>query len=110
MGEHLQNTELKIPHYVATALKRLESGRVLVRQASATEEAIDRGDGHLFFTHPDGRPFPTVSGLFCIAHGLVTPVGDALFPEDSQTYRLSNPSATSQTASAGASTSSQSVP
>ena len=80
--------DLKIPHYVKLALGKLRS-RTLVCQVSGTEEALTRGDGHLFFTHPDGRPFPTASAVFSIRNGLVSPVGDGLFEADSQSYRLS---------------------
>lgn len=80
--------ELQVPHYVRKALGRLENGRLLIRQASQTEEAETLGDGHLYFTHPDGKAFPTASGAFCIKNGLVEPIGDALFADDSQTYRV----------------------
>lgn len=80
--------ELKVPHYVKKALGKLRS-RTLICQASATEEAISKGDGHLFFTHPDGRPFPTASAVFSIRNGLVAPLGDGLFDTGSQSYRLS---------------------
>jgi len=85
----MQQQELRVPHYVERALTRLRSGKVLVRQCSSSEEAIEKGDGHLFFTHPDGRPIGTATGNFLIKNRLVEPVGDALFAEDSQSYRLS---------------------
>lgn len=81
--------EEKIPHYVKRALARLHGGLVLVRQCSATDEAIQKGDGHVYFTHPDGRPFPTASGTYAIKNSLVEPVGDGLFG-DSQTYRIAH--------------------
>lgn len=83
------NDDTKHPHYVKRAMKRLGAGRLLVRQSSASDEAIQKGDGHLYFTHPDGRAFGTASAVYCIKNGLVEPVGDALFAEDSQTYRAS---------------------
>lgn len=80
--------ELKIPHYVKRVLIRLQQAdRLLVSQASTAEEAIDKGDGHLYFTHPDGRPVGTASAVFCIKNGLVLPLGDDLFEGGSQTYR-----------------------
>ncbi len=75
----------QLPHYVEKALPRLQ-GQLLIRQASSTDEAIERGDGHLYFTHPNGKPFPTASGAYCVANGLVKPEGDDLFG-GSQTYR-----------------------
>jgi hypothetical protein len=77
-----------IPHYVKKAIDRLKAGQVLVRQCSATEEAVQKGDRHLYFTHPDGKAFPSASGAFVIREGLVEPVNDALLEGDSQTYRL----------------------
>lgn len=80
--------ELRVPHYVRKLMGRLSGETVLVRQVSSSEEAIEKGDGHIFFTHPDGRVAGTASADFLIKNGLVEPAGDALFPEDSQTYRL----------------------
>lgn len=77
-----------LPHYVTKAINRLKAGQVLVRQCSTAEDAIQGGDGHLYFTHPDGKAFPTASGAFVIRQGLVEPVNDALLEGDSQTYRL----------------------
>jgi len=81
------NDKQEHPHYVRRAVARLAGGLVLVRQCSQTDEAVQKGNGHLYFTHPDGRQFPTASGNYAIANGLVIPVGDGLFG-DSQTYRL----------------------
>lgn len=80
-------TELKIPHYVQRALKRLET-RKLVLTASHSEEAENNGGGYLYSTHPDGRKFPTASGLFAIRNGLVEPLRDGLLDGHSQTYQL----------------------
>ncbi len=77
----------KHPHYVLRAMKRLSAGQVLVRQTSQADEAVIKGDGHLYFTHPDGKPFGTASAVYCIKNHLVEPVGDGLFADDSQTYR-----------------------
>ncbi len=82
--------EKKHPHYVLRALKRLEAGKTLVRQVSNSEEAVEKGNGALYFTSPDGRPFGTASAVYCIREGLVLPAGDALFAEDSQTYRIAS--------------------
>lgn len=79
--------EKKHPHYVVRALKRLQDGKTLVRQVSSSEEATEKGNGALYFTIPDGRPFGTASAVYAIREGLVVPTGDALFAEDSQTYR-----------------------
>ncbi|PSM18240.1 hypothetical protein [Nitratireductor sp. StC3] len=90
MGEFLEKAHddaTKLPHFVKRALVRLRD-RDLIRQVSSSEEAIAKGDGHLFFTHPDGKAFGTASGLFCIGNGLVEPMGDDLFGTGSQTYRL----------------------
>lgn len=80
--------EQQVPHYVRKLMERLRGDTVLVRQVSSSEEAIEKGDGHVFFTHPDGRIAGTASADFLIKQGLVEPAGDALFPDDSQTYRL----------------------
>lgn len=80
-------SEAKVPHYVRRAVARLHGGLILVRQSSTTDEAVHNGDGHLYFTHPDGRPFPTRSAAFAIANGLVAPTGDDLFG-GSQTYTV----------------------
>lgn len=77
------------PHYVRRAVARLYGGLTLVRQASATDEALQKGDGHLYFTHPDGRAFPTASGAYAIKNRLVEPLGDDLFG-GSQCYRVAN--------------------
>ena len=69
-------------------INRLNAGRLLVRQCSSSEEAVEKGDGHLYFTHPDGKPVGTATGDFLVRNKLVEPAGDALFPEDSQTWRL----------------------
>lgn len=84
----MNTSEAKHPHYVLRALKRLEAGSTLVRQVSSSEEAVAKGDGALYFTSPDGRPFGTASAVYAIREGLVQPAGDALFAEDSQTYRI----------------------
>lgn len=86
----MTETEKKHPHYVLRSLRRLEGGRVLVRQVSSSEEATGKGDGALYFTSPDGRPFGAASAVYAIREGLVAPAGDALFPEDSQTYRIAS--------------------
>jgi hypothetical protein len=80
----------KHPHYVVRAMGRLRSGKLLIKQVSSAEEAVIKGDGHLFFTHPDGKPFGTASAIYCIKNHLVEPVGDGLFSEDSQTYRAAS--------------------
>lgn len=80
----------KHPHYVLKSLKRLERGRVLVRQCSSSEEAELKGDGAIYFTHPDGKPFPPVSAVYAIKNGLLTPAGDDLFEGGSQTYRIAS--------------------
>ncbi|MCX8282458.1 hypothetical protein OSJ77_19900 [Phyllobacterium sp. 0TCS1.6C] len=82
--------EMKIPHYVEPFLARIRGGAVLVSQASQSEEATAKGDGHLYFTHPDGRPVGTASAVYCIREGLVVPEGDDLFG-GSQTYRAALP-------------------
>jgi hypothetical protein len=82
--------EKKHPHYVLRSLKRLQQGATLVRQVSGSEEAVEKGDGALYFTSPDGRPFGTASAVYAIREGLVAPAGDALFPDDSQTYRIAS--------------------
>lgn len=82
--------EKKHPHYVTRALKRLEAGCTLVRQVSGSEEAVEKGNGALYFTSPDGRPFGTASAVYVIREGLVVPAGDALFADDSQTYRIAS--------------------
>jgi hypothetical protein len=46
------------------------------------------GGGYLYSTHPDGRKFPTASGLFVIRNGLVEPLRDGLLDGHSQTYQL----------------------
>lgn len=77
---------LKIPHYVRPFLARIRSGATLVSQVSQSEEAVEKGDGHIYFTHPDGRPVGTASAVYCIQNNLVVPAGDDLFG-GSQTYR-----------------------
>lgn len=80
-------SELKLPHYVQRALKRLEN-RTLVLTASHSEEAENNGGGFLYSTHPDGRKFPTASALYAIRNGLVEPMCDGLIDGHSQTYQL----------------------
>lgn len=87
---NIETGNQKHPHYVLRALRRLVSGKLLVRQVSTSEEAVIKGDGALYFTHPDGRPFGTASAVYCIKNHLVEPVGDGLFPDDSQTFRAAS--------------------
>lgn len=79
--------DLRVPHYVKKTLSRLRGDTLLVRQSSSTDEAVTKGDGHIYFTHPDGKPFPTASAAFCIRNRLVEPRQDGLFDDGSQTYQ-----------------------
>ncbi len=78
--------ETKLPHYARKALGRIKSGKVLVRTSSDTDEAITKGGGYLYSTHPDGKKFPPGSGRMLIDGGYVEPNGDGLFAEVSQTF------------------------
>ena len=78
-----------LPHWAKRAKKRLlESGEVLCRTVSDTEEAWEKGDGYLYYTHPSGKKFPTRSGAYLIDVGEATPRGDGLFPGFDQTFEL----------------------
>lgn len=78
----------KHPHYVVKTLSRLSDGTVLVKQMSQSEEALAKGDGGIYFTHPDGRPVGAATARYMIDNGLVEPLGDGLFVDaSSQMYR-----------------------
>lgn len=82
------NEVQKIPHYVKPALGLLYGGATLVRQASQSDEAIQKGGGYIYFTLPDGRAVGAVSGRWLIERGYVSPAGDDLFAGGSQTYQV----------------------
>ena len=82
----MSDAEIKLPHYAKKALARLQSGRILCRTSSDTEEAVSKGRGFLFFTEPDHRPFPPASAVLLIDGGFVRPQNDGLFEGISQTF------------------------
>lgn len=75
------------PKLARTVLKRRKA-KALCRQASDTEEAMQRGGGYLYFTEPDHQPFPPAGGRLLIDAGDVTPLDDGLFAGMSQTYEV----------------------
>ena len=78
-----------LPHYAEKAKQRLLlSEELLCRTVSDTEEALERGEGFLYFTHPTGKKFPTRSGAILIATGEVTSRGDGLFDGLGQTFEI----------------------
>lgn len=78
-----------LPHYAEKARQRLlTSGVILCRQVRDTEEALERGGGFLYFTHPSGKSFPTKSGQLLIELGEVQPRGDGLFSDIGQTFEI----------------------
>lgn len=79
--------ELKIPHHAKPVLSRLRQGGALVRQSSTSEEATMKGNGFIYFTHPDGKKVGFSSALWLIANHMVLPSGDDLFG-GTQTYRV----------------------
>ncbi len=79
--------EMKIPHHAKPVLSRLRQGGALVRQSSTSEEATIKGNGYIYFTHPDGRKVGCSSALWLIANEMVLPAGDDLFG-GTQTYRV----------------------
>ncbi|MCP4410744.1 MAG: hypothetical protein GY927_19800 [bacterium] len=79
----------ELPHWAIKAKKRLAaSGELLCRQVSDCEEALERGDGYLYFTHPSGKKFPTKSAALLIEVGEVSSKGDGLFDGFEQTFEL----------------------
>jgi hypothetical protein len=87
-GVERMTEELKIPHFVKPALTRLsQGGGALVRQSSTSEEAAVKGNGYIYFTHPDGKAVSFASALWLIANAMVIPSGDDLFG-GTQTYRV----------------------
>lgn len=79
----------ELPTYARKAYDRLSAGDfVLVRTSSASDEAVEKGGGFLFSTEPGGRKFPTASGKLLIEGGLVSPNGDGLLEEISQTFKV----------------------
>lgn len=80
-------TELKLPHYAKHALATLISRKqTLCRQCSDTDEARTKGGGYLYFRHPGGGNFPTVSGKLLIDEKAVEPIADGLFEGTSQSF------------------------
>jgi hypothetical protein len=72
----------------ARTVLRRRKAKALCRQASDTEEAMQRGGGYLYFTEPDHRPFPPAGGRLLIDAGDVTPLDDGLFAGMSQTFEV----------------------
>lgn len=83
----LEYEELPVNAKAAQKLLPRLKGRILVRTSSATEEAKD-GGGYVYFTEPDHRPFPTISGRVLIERGWLEPAEDGLFAGMSQTFRV----------------------
>lgn len=80
-------TELRyLPQAAQKAFERLRGGVLLLRTSSKTEEAVERGGGFLYSIEPGGRKFPTASGRLLIEGGFLTPRGDGLLDEISQTF------------------------
>lgn len=81
--------EVKIPHHANVVLCRLRQGGALVRQSSSSEAAAMKGNGYIYFTHPDGKPVGFKAALWLIASEFIQPTGDDLFG-GSQTFRVPN--------------------
>jgi hypothetical protein len=80
--------EERLPHYAKKALARLRDKRLtLIRTSSDTDEAVTKGGGFLYSTHPDGKRFPPASAKLLIDDGFLEPQGDGLLSEVSQTFR-----------------------
>lgn len=65
-------------------------GKILVRTASDSDEAVNVGGGYLYHTEPDHRPFPPGAARALIANGLVVGRKDGLLEGVSQTFRLAS--------------------
>lgn len=64
----------------ATVLRRISSRDLrLMRTASQSPEAVERGGGYVYSTHPDGKAVTATVGRFLIAAGFVVSDGDDLF-------------------------------
>jgi len=59
--------------------------------SSDTEEALTKGGGFLYSTHPDGKKIGAASGKLLIESHLVEPNGDGLLAEVSQTFGAETP-------------------
>jgi hypothetical protein len=78
----------KLHKNIQLAFRNLhQRGGVLCRQASALDEAVERGGGFVYFDGRGGQPLPLSSSRFLIENGLVEPVEDGLFAGSSQTFR-----------------------
>lgn len=76
----------ELPHCAKKLLARLEAGRVLCRTCADTDEALTKGGGYLYFTSPDNKKASPASSKMLIERGFLSPVGDGLFAEISQTF------------------------
>lgn len=82
------NPTIKLPKYVGPVLNRMRRGAVLCRQTSLSEEAEKKGGGFTYFTFPDGRHVTPNTGKRLVQSGAVTPQGDGLLDDWSQTFTL----------------------
>lgn len=70
------------------AMERLKNDRI-VCQTSNSPDARQNGNGYLYFTLSDGKPFPTTKAAQLIRDKILTPMHDGLFGT-SQTYGLND--------------------
>ena len=80
----------ELPHYANKLLTRLEAGKVLCRTCADTDEALTKGGGYLYFTSPDNKKASPASSKMLIERGFLTPCGDGLLPEVSQTFEVAH--------------------
>lgn len=67
------------PHIVALVRRMAGGSLKLLRTSSQAPEAVERGGGYLYSTHPDGRSVGPKLGRFLIDAGFVVSRGDDLF-------------------------------
>lgn len=79
---------IRLPKYTQRVLDRLQRGATLCRAVSATDEAVVKGGGFVYFTHPDNKPVPPATGRRMVLAGAVVPQGDGLLDGWSQTFVL----------------------
>lgn len=79
---------IKLPKYARHIVARMRLGAVLCRQVSLSEEAQKKGGGFIYFTFPDGRHIAPNMGRRLVQSGALTPQGDGLLDEWSQTFVL----------------------
>jgi hypothetical protein len=81
----MKRVKHELSYHARILSARLREGMVLRAQADATEEGVANG-GLMFWLTPTGRKCGPKAARELIAKGKVSPVGDALFADQTQSW------------------------